>query len=280
MIGWLSLGLNSSGSEELQHWNDMRAARQPTQVQRWHSLLRPWNIWSWKSFCYKTTFHVNDYDMVWSMEHGTDYSYSCTPWYMTDRVAKQLNFSRWMRLRSIGCRLYCPNRTKKSIYWSVDPVNQSCHNLACGNSEFKIYRCTKYIPFWYAGWSWGCFQHTYYVCILHIQTKKERVYLYHSYTYTYLPTYTHNTFQLHAHTNMQTYISSVPKIECIYYQMDRETDFDSICAWANLNRLFFTLCLSPFLGRVSIDGESSWDTQPSREPIMNRDPLVVLLWTS
>ncbi|XP_043515082.1 synaptotagmin-14 [Frieseomelitta varia] len=41
MIGWLSLGLNSSGSEELQHWNDMRAARQPTQVQRWHSLLRP-----------------------------------------------------------------------------------------------------------------------------------------------------------------------------------------------------------------------------------------------
>ncbi|XP_012249023.1 synaptotagmin-14 [Bombus vosnesenskii] len=41
MIGWLSLGLNSSGTEELQHWNDMRAARQPAQVQRWHSLLRP-----------------------------------------------------------------------------------------------------------------------------------------------------------------------------------------------------------------------------------------------
>ncbi|XP_024942082.1 synaptotagmin-14 isoform X2 [Cephus cinctus] len=41
MIGWLCLGLNSSGAEELQHWNDMRAARQPTQVQRWHSLLRP-----------------------------------------------------------------------------------------------------------------------------------------------------------------------------------------------------------------------------------------------
>ncbi|KAI4477069.1 hypothetical protein M0804_013070 [Polistes exclamans] len=41
MIGWLCLGFNSSGSEKLQHWNDMRAARQPTQVQRWHSLLRP-----------------------------------------------------------------------------------------------------------------------------------------------------------------------------------------------------------------------------------------------
>ncbi|XP_012275551.1 synaptotagmin-14 [Orussus abietinus] len=41
MIGWLCLGLNSSGTDELQHWNDMRAARQPTQVQRWHSLLRP-----------------------------------------------------------------------------------------------------------------------------------------------------------------------------------------------------------------------------------------------
>lgn len=41
MIGWLCLGLNSSGPEELQHWNEMRIARQPTQVQRWHSLLRP-----------------------------------------------------------------------------------------------------------------------------------------------------------------------------------------------------------------------------------------------
>ncbi|XP_011505583.1 PREDICTED: synaptotagmin-14 [Ceratosolen solmsi marchali] len=41
MIGWLCLGESSSGSEELQHWNDMRAARQPTQIQRWHSLLRP-----------------------------------------------------------------------------------------------------------------------------------------------------------------------------------------------------------------------------------------------
>ncbi|XP_034938271.1 synaptotagmin-14 [Chelonus insularis] len=41
MIGWLCLGLNSSGPEELQHWNDMRASRQPTQVQRWHALLRP-----------------------------------------------------------------------------------------------------------------------------------------------------------------------------------------------------------------------------------------------
>lgn len=41
MIGWLCLGLNSSGAEELQHWNDMRASRTPTQVQRWHSLLRP-----------------------------------------------------------------------------------------------------------------------------------------------------------------------------------------------------------------------------------------------
>ncbi|CAK9808893.1 SYT14 [Anthophora plagiata] len=41
MIGWLSLGLNSSGSEEFKHWNDMRAARLTTQVQCWHSLLRP-----------------------------------------------------------------------------------------------------------------------------------------------------------------------------------------------------------------------------------------------
>ncbi|XP_012254751.1 synaptotagmin-14 isoform X2 [Athalia rosae] len=44
MIGWLCLGLNSSGPEELQHWNDMRIVRQPAynaQVQRWHALLRP-----------------------------------------------------------------------------------------------------------------------------------------------------------------------------------------------------------------------------------------------
>lgn len=41
MIGWLCLGLNSSGPEELQHWNEMRGARTTSQVQRWHSLLRP-----------------------------------------------------------------------------------------------------------------------------------------------------------------------------------------------------------------------------------------------
>lgn len=199
---------------------------------------------------------------------------------MTDRVAKQLNFSRWMRLRSIGCRLYCPNRTKKSIYWSVDPVNQSCHNLACGNSEFKTLSMYQVHSFLIRWTELRVFP-TYILRMYITYTNRERTRrVYYSYTYTYLFTYTHNTFQLHAHTNMQTYILSVPKVECIYYQMDRKTDFDSICAWANLNRLFFTLCLSPFLGRVSIDGESSWDTQPSREPIMNRDPLVVLLWTS
>ena len=41
MIGWICLGQNSSGNEELQHWNDIRACHIPTQIQRWHSLLRP-----------------------------------------------------------------------------------------------------------------------------------------------------------------------------------------------------------------------------------------------
>lgn len=38
MIGWFSLGLNSSGDEELSHWNDMRENR-GEQVCRWHVLL-------------------------------------------------------------------------------------------------------------------------------------------------------------------------------------------------------------------------------------------------
>ncbi|XP_035209293.1 synaptotagmin-14-like isoform X2 [Stegodyphus dumicola] len=38
MIGWFSLGLNSSGDEELAHWNDMRENR-GEQVCRWHVLL-------------------------------------------------------------------------------------------------------------------------------------------------------------------------------------------------------------------------------------------------
>lgn len=38
MIGWFSLGLNSSGEEELSHWNDMRENK-GEQVCRWHVLL-------------------------------------------------------------------------------------------------------------------------------------------------------------------------------------------------------------------------------------------------
>ncbi|XP_077395629.1 synaptotagmin-14-like isoform X2 [Festucalex cinctus] len=38
MIGWISLGLNSSGEEELTHWTLMKESR-GQQVCRWHSLL-------------------------------------------------------------------------------------------------------------------------------------------------------------------------------------------------------------------------------------------------
>ncbi|XP_058790118.1 synaptotagmin-16 isoform X2 [Phymastichus coffea] len=41
LVGWLCLGQSCSGADELQHWNDVRSYAQPTQVQRWHSLLRP-----------------------------------------------------------------------------------------------------------------------------------------------------------------------------------------------------------------------------------------------
>ena len=38
MIGWVSLGLNSSGEEELNHWTEMKESKgQP--VCRWHALL-------------------------------------------------------------------------------------------------------------------------------------------------------------------------------------------------------------------------------------------------
>ncbi|XP_056151444.1 synaptotagmin-14 [Lampris incognitus] len=38
MIGWISLGLNSSGEEELTHWTQMKESK-AQQVCRWHSLL-------------------------------------------------------------------------------------------------------------------------------------------------------------------------------------------------------------------------------------------------
>nr|XP_056708939.1 synaptotagmin-14 isoform X2 [Euleptes europaea] len=38
MIGWISLGLNSSGEEELNHWTEMKESK-GQQVCRWHSLL-------------------------------------------------------------------------------------------------------------------------------------------------------------------------------------------------------------------------------------------------
>uniref|UniRef100_A0A8D2IXV1 Synaptotagmin 16 n=1 Tax=Varanus komodoensis TaxID=61221 RepID=A0A8D2IXV1_VARKO len=38
MIGWLSMGQNSSGEEELSHWQEMKECK-PQQVCRWHTLL-------------------------------------------------------------------------------------------------------------------------------------------------------------------------------------------------------------------------------------------------
>lgn len=38
MIGWISLGLNSSGEEELTHWTQMKESK-GQQVCHWHSLL-------------------------------------------------------------------------------------------------------------------------------------------------------------------------------------------------------------------------------------------------
>ncbi|ESO94354.1 synaptotagmin 16, partial [Lottia gigantea] len=39
MIGWFSLGMNSSGEEEQGHWSDMRESKGGDQVCRWHVLL-------------------------------------------------------------------------------------------------------------------------------------------------------------------------------------------------------------------------------------------------
>ena len=41
MIGWVSLGLNSSGEEELNHWTEMKDSK-GQQVCRWHALLESW----------------------------------------------------------------------------------------------------------------------------------------------------------------------------------------------------------------------------------------------
>jgi synaptotagmin-14/16 len=39
MVGWFSLGLNSSGAEELAHWMDMKESQQQ-QICRWHVLVQ------------------------------------------------------------------------------------------------------------------------------------------------------------------------------------------------------------------------------------------------
>ncbi|GFO22555.1 synaptotagmin-16 [Plakobranchus ocellatus] len=38
MVGWFSMGMNSSGEEESAHWQDMRESK-GEQVCRWHILL-------------------------------------------------------------------------------------------------------------------------------------------------------------------------------------------------------------------------------------------------
>ena len=39
MVGWFSLGLNSSGPEEMSHWVDMRDMARGEILARWHILV-------------------------------------------------------------------------------------------------------------------------------------------------------------------------------------------------------------------------------------------------
>lgn len=39
MVGWFSLGLNSSGPEEMAHWLDMRGTTRGELLARWHVLV-------------------------------------------------------------------------------------------------------------------------------------------------------------------------------------------------------------------------------------------------
>lgn len=39
MVGWFSLGLNSSGPEEMAHWVDMRETTRGELLARWHVLV-------------------------------------------------------------------------------------------------------------------------------------------------------------------------------------------------------------------------------------------------
>lgn len=50
MIGWISLGLNSSGEEELRHWSAMKESK-GQQVCRWHALLESWGRWLSAQHC-------------------------------------------------------------------------------------------------------------------------------------------------------------------------------------------------------------------------------------
>lgn len=57
MIGWISLGLNSSGEEELNHWTEMKESK-GQQVCRWHALLESW--WGEQAFAAPGSIAVSD----------------------------------------------------------------------------------------------------------------------------------------------------------------------------------------------------------------------------
>lgn len=42
MVGWFSMGLNSSGPEEIAHWADVRDLAKGELLARWHVLRDPW----------------------------------------------------------------------------------------------------------------------------------------------------------------------------------------------------------------------------------------------
>lgn len=42
MVGWFSMGLNSSGPEEVAHWADVRDLAKGELLARWHVLVDSW----------------------------------------------------------------------------------------------------------------------------------------------------------------------------------------------------------------------------------------------
>lgn len=126
MIGWISLGLNSSGEEELNHWTEMKESK-GQQVCRWHALLESWGgeqaFYNPRQHCCQ--WQRRRFDLVivgrlilWRVTFNilpTRFKFCGKTWMKTGCISGRVCWGWWKTLSSLFS--YRSSRALRTCFW-------------------------------------------------------------------------------------------------------------------------------------------------------------------